>query len=500
MKKLFIILMTIGVILSGSIICSAQTDDEMQPSSILYKLGLFNGVGVDNEGNPIFALENKLTRQEATALLVRLLGKEDEAQRGNWDIPFNDVDVWAKPYVGYAYNYGIVNGIGETIFGANNSISATEYLTLILRSLGYDDKKGDFLWDSSWTLSDSLKITNGQYNNSTNDNFCRRDSALISYKSLFQNLNGEEQTLANKLLWEDVFSTDQLDNTHDGKLMIAADMPDLISDGVIVYNLEDLYDLIVLAFKNFQLYMGINCPGYSYEQLLAVANSVERDPLFIDQIYFPITAKGWNGYICPSITVNEALKMQFYYENPMRYEKNYQIYREDLWYGEEELSWGIYDLHAWVEKTNSIINDIIKPNMTETQKVKAIYDYICKHTTYDAGFEGTAFMTPHFASNVIFEGHGVCDGYASAFKILCNAVGIECTIPRGFSKTSGHAWNQAKINGKWYNFDVCWGDTMYRNRISYDFFGKSDKVFSKDGHQEYQLNVPTYECNENLSW
>jgi transglutaminase/protease-like cytokinesis protein 3 len=103
-----------------------------------------------------------------------------------------------------------------------------------------------------------------------------------------------------------------------------------------------------------------------------------------------------------------------------------------------------------------------------------------------------------FAENVIFEGHGVCDGYATAFKILCNAAGIECVIPRGFSKTGGHAWNQAKIDGKWYNFDVCWGDTMYSNRISYDFFGKSDNVFAKDGHQVYKLNVSKYECNENL--
>ena len=62
-----------------------------------------------------------------------------------------------------------------------------------------------------------------------------------------------EPTLANKLLFDDVFSTKQLDNTHNGKLMIAADMPDLISDGVYVYNLDDLYDLIVLEKRLTQL-------------------------------------------------------------------------------------------------------------------------------------------------------------------------------------------------------------------------------------------------------
>ena len=500
MKKFFMILMVVFLALSTSIISSAQVSDEMQPSVILYKLGLFNGTGVDSEGNPIFALENKLTRQEATTLLVRLLGKEDEALAEDWNLPFDDVDLWAKPYVGYAYNHGIVKGISEVKFGATTAISATEYLTLILRSLGYNDKEGDFAWDSAWTLSDNLKITEGQYTNSTNADFCRKDSAYVSYRSLFQKIKGQEQTLANKLLWDDVFSTDQLDKTHDGKLMIAADMPNIISNGVYVYNLEDLYDLIILSYRNFQLGIAINCPGYTYEELLEVFEKTKRDQIFHDQIYSYPSCSGWNGYIIPHVSVDTPVMMQLYYENPERYEKNYKIYREDLWYDEEEFKLGIYDLHAWIENINSIINNIIQPDMTETQKVKAIYDYICKHTTYDSGYEKGAFMTPHFASKVIFDGHGVCDGYASAFKILCNAVGIECIIPRGFSSNSGHAWNQAKIDGQWYNFDVCWGDTKYKNRISYDYFGKSDAAFSKDGHQKYGLVVPVYECDKNLSW
>ena len=221
MKKFLTVLMAAFMIVSSFSVCMAEEANETQPADVLYNLGLFNGTGTE-DGKPVFGLENKLSRQEATALLVRLLGKEAEAQKEISDTPFTDVDDWAKPYVGYAYNHGIVNGIGETSFGSANPISATEYLTLILRALGHDDKQGDFLWDSAWVLSDSLGMTKEQYNNDTNAEFYRKDAALISYMSLFQKIKGEERTLANKLYTEEVFSAEQLESTNEPELIEAA--------------------------------------------------------------------------------------------------------------------------------------------------------------------------------------------------------------------------------------------------------------------------------------
>ncbi len=222
MKKLLTILMAIFMLFSSLPVCLADTADKKQPADVLYNLGLFNGTGTDADGKPIFNLENKLSRQEATALLVRLLGKEAEAQNEILDIPFTDVDDWAKPYVGYAYNQGLVNGTGATTFDSKKPISATEYLTLILRTLGYNDKNGDFVWNSAWTLSDELKMTQGQYNGDTNAEFFRNDAALISYMSLFQKIKGGEQTLANKLFTGNVFSAKQLESTNDAELIKTA--------------------------------------------------------------------------------------------------------------------------------------------------------------------------------------------------------------------------------------------------------------------------------------
>ena len=57
------------------------------------------------------------TRQEAVVMLVRLLGQEKTAQNGAYQHPFTDVASWASPYVGYAYQNGLAQGIGVTTFG-----------------------------------------------------------------------------------------------------------------------------------------------------------------------------------------------------------------------------------------------------------------------------------------------------------------------------------------------------------------------------------------------
>ena len=44
------------------------------PSTVLYSYGLVNGTATDEDGNVDMSLDSTLTRQEATTLLVRLLG------------------------------------------------------------------------------------------------------------------------------------------------------------------------------------------------------------------------------------------------------------------------------------------------------------------------------------------------------------------------------------------------------------------------------------------
>lgn len=149
----------------------------------LHELGLFEGVGTDIDGNPVYELNRRPNREEAITMLVRLIGREETAKSGKWNIPFTDVSEWAKPYVGYAYENGLTQGVGPTTFGGTEPITATQYITFVLRALEYDSNI-DFKWDAAWEFSDEIGLTDGSYTSKNNDSFLRGDVAIVSYRAL----------------------------------------------------------------------------------------------------------------------------------------------------------------------------------------------------------------------------------------------------------------------------------------------------------------------------
>ena len=105
----------------------------------LKDLGLFQGT---EQG---YELDRAPTRAEAATMLVRLLGKEDEAKALDYAAPFTDLAGWEKPYVQYLYENGLTTGVTETTFKPDQGCSAQMYTTFLLRALGYSDAaNGDF--------------------------------------------------------------------------------------------------------------------------------------------------------------------------------------------------------------------------------------------------------------------------------------------------------------------------------------------------------------------
>lgn len=63
--------------------------------------------------------------------------------------------------------------------------------------------------------------------------------------------------------------------------------------------------------------------------------------------------------------------------------------------------------------------------------------------------------------------HGpVCEGYAKAFKVLCDRLDIPCTLVEGDARSSKteiagpHMWNYVQVDGGWYAVDVTWNDPL----------------------------------------
>lgn len=172
------------------------SSEAIQAANALHDLGLFQGVGTNPDGTPDYDLERAPNRFEAVTMLVRLLGKEDEAKAGTWTTPFTDLADWAKPYVGYAYANKLTNGISDRAFGGTATVTASQYLTFVLRALGYESGK-DFQWDKAWELSDKLGFTKGQYNASSS--FTRGDVAIVSNNALSAKLKDGNYTLKETL-------------------------------------------------------------------------------------------------------------------------------------------------------------------------------------------------------------------------------------------------------------------------------------------------------------
>lgn len=198
MKKLLAVLLSCILIFSALGPCfAANSTEAKQAADKLYGLGLFSGTGVNKDGTPIYSLDKTLNRQEAITMVLALLGKSETARRTVSATHFTDVDAWAIPYVGYAYQQGIMAGTGDDTFSAHQSVTATEYLTFLLRCLGYSQGT-DFLWNNATVKTDWIGITRGEYENKTE--LTRGDAVVVSERVLHAFCKGSKQTLAEKIL------------------------------------------------------------------------------------------------------------------------------------------------------------------------------------------------------------------------------------------------------------------------------------------------------------
>lgn len=200
------IIICINTIPSVALANERDTSFEETLALDLKQLGIFKGVSNTN-----FDLDRNPSRIETLVMLIRVLGKEDDALNGTWKYPFTDVPMWADKYVGYAYENGLTRGISATQFG-NESANAAMYLTFVLRALGYSDTNGDFTWNNPFALSKGIGILPNMVNTK---NFLRADVVLVSYAALPVNLKGSTQTLAQKLIASRVFKQELYNNCYD---------------------------------------------------------------------------------------------------------------------------------------------------------------------------------------------------------------------------------------------------------------------------------------------
>ena len=175
MKK--IILLLIFALIFTSFTAFATYEAE---ANTLSKLGLFNGT--DND----YDLDSTFTRAQGATMLTRLLGQTSFVLNSATDtkIIFEDIpgEHWANPYISYCYENKIVNGTSETTFTPEREMTCEEYLTLILRSLGYTNVNPD---NAGIAAAEYGLLTSKKLNDiAEKEVFLRDDMVHISYNAL----------------------------------------------------------------------------------------------------------------------------------------------------------------------------------------------------------------------------------------------------------------------------------------------------------------------------
>lgn len=165
--------------------------DYNELATALGTMGLFQGTGTAYGSG--YDLERIPTRIEGIVLFLRLIGEEKAALAHSGASPFGDVPEWGKRYVAYAFEKGYTKGVDEEymLFGSNNVISSGEYLTFLLRALGYRDSGAspDFTWETAIERGKALGvITEGESELLAGGRpFLRAQVAYLSYYTLEAN-------------------------------------------------------------------------------------------------------------------------------------------------------------------------------------------------------------------------------------------------------------------------------------------------------------------------
>lgn len=188
--RLITVLLTF-LLVTLSVACIYAADEKAtKAADVLYELGLFAGTGTNEDGTPIYSLDRELNRQEAMTLFINLLGKGEEAMAGTWTTPFTDVDEWAQPFIGYAYEHDFTAGVAADRFGAHDPIDGNQYLTYLLLALGYEQGT-DFVWNKSVIFAEEIGF-NDVFGLSTIE---RSDAVLWNCNALALPKKGSEECL-----------------------------------------------------------------------------------------------------------------------------------------------------------------------------------------------------------------------------------------------------------------------------------------------------------------
>lgn len=227
-----------------------------------------------------------------------------------------------------------------------------------------------------------------------------------------------------------------------------------------------------------------------------------------------------NTYSKPHYDDNVKKERNFYIDSvkeTMSVSTSNMLYKAVAW-GYKPVFMGSQaeNLKQIYDNAKDALSYIVSDEMSEYEKVHAIYDYIIYNVRYDHDCANAEdkYVSGNLSLNekmkyygYYLEGifldkfykkdmHAVCDGKSKAFVLMCGIEGITAVRISGKASSDGqnfggHAWNKVllDLNGtgdkEWYFVDTTWGDVGDDSKefLSHAYFLLSDDEM-KNTHVE----------------
>ena len=129
-----------------------------------------------------------------------------------------------------------------------------------------------------------------------------------------------------------------------------------------------------------------------------------------------------------------------------------------------------------------VMQELGVEGLTDYEKIKAIYDYVCKNVTYDyQHLNDVNYQLKYTAYAALINKTAVCQGYATLLYRMLLEAGLDSRIVAGAT----HAWNIVKLGDKYYYLDATWDS----QRDIYGFFLRgTDDLDDNSYTKEHTLN------------
>ena len=158
MKKLLALVLALVMTLSLAVVGSnaAFKDADKVNETYSEAVNVLSGMKVfQGYTDGSFQPKGAITRAEVAAIVYRLYTGDVADKQASLYATYNkfsDMDgaAWAKGYIGYCANAGLIKGYDDKTFGPADKVTGYQALAMILRAVGYD--KNDEFTGAQWQL------------------------------------------------------------------------------------------------------------------------------------------------------------------------------------------------------------------------------------------------------------------------------------------------------------------------------------------------------------